>query len=134
MFEAFTLRDESVHKEAERLRHKIESLSNQQRVEYFTRFTEQVKDPDTYATLNWFFLTGLHHFYLGNFVQGLLNLIVMLLGIALCFFSPLLGASLIAIIILVELPALFRSQLIVEAFNIQLGFDIYEEIAGMKKD
>ena len=133
MFEAFTLQEESVRKEAEQLRHKVESLSNQQRVDYFTRFTEQVKDPDTYATLNWFFLTGLHHFYLGNYMPGLINLCVMLVGIAFCFTAPQLGASLIALIIVIELPALFRSQLIVEAFNIQLGFDIYEEIAGSKK-
>lgn len=130
MFEAFTLREESVRKEAEQLRHKVETLSSQQRVEYYTCFNEKVKDPDTYATLNWFFLTGLHHIYLGNYVQGLINLCVMLVGLALCFSSPLFGACLIALIILLELPALFRSQIIVEHENNQLGQRLYEDVVS----
>jgi len=128
MFEAYSLRSEVVHETGEALRHKIEGLSSAQRSEYYAHYTNALKDPDTYAVLNWMFLAGLHHFYLAQYFRGLLNLGVMIIGIALCFISPILGGALILLITLIELPALFRSQLIVEAYNIQLGFDIYREI------
>lgn len=128
MFEAYTLKQEVVLQEAEELRHKIGSLSNEQRAHYFSRLKTHLKDPDTYATLNWLFLAGLHHFYLGNFLQGLINLCVMLAGIALCFLSPILGASVIGLIFLIELPALFRSQIIVEHDNNQRGLQLYQQI------
>lgn len=130
MFEAYSLRAESVHEAAESLRHKIDGLSSAQRAEYYAQYTQAIKDPDTYAVLNWVFLAGLHHFYLQHYLRGLLNLSVMTIGIALCFVLPVLGGALILLVTLVELPALFRSQLIVEAHNIDLGFDIYREIAS----
>lgn len=130
MFEAYSLRSESVHEAAESLRHKVEGLSSAQRAEYYAHYSRAIKDPDTYAVLNWVFLAGLHHFYLEHYLRGFLNLSVMVVGIALCFAVPVLGGSLILFIILVELPALFRSQLIVEAHNIGLGFDIYREISS----
>tara|TARA_R110001599_G_scaffold198340_3_gene395039 strand:- start:1183 stop:1575 length:393 start_codon:yes stop_codon:yes gene_type:complete len=130
MFEAYSLRTESVHEAAESLRHKVEGLSNAQRAEYYAQYTHAIKDPDTYAVLNWVFLAGLHHFYLQHYLRGLLNLSVMTIGIALCFVLPMLGGALILLITLIELPALFRSQLIVEAHNVDLGLDIYRKIAG----
>ena len=130
MFEAYTLREDDVRQDAEELRHMVEGLSAAQRAEYFSLFTRALKDPDTYAVLNWMFLAGLHHFYVANYIQGLVNLSVMLIGIALFFVAPVLGGSLILIISVLELPALFRSQLIVEAYNTQLGFDIYKEITN----
>lgn len=130
MFEAYSLRAESVHEAAESLRHKIDGLSSAERAEYYAQYTQAIKDPDTYAVLNWVFLAGLHHFYLQHYLRGLLNLSVMTIGIALCFVLPVLGGALILLVTLVELPALFRSQLIVEAHNIDLGFDIYREIAS----
>ena len=130
MFEAYRLRGEAVHDSAEALRHRVEGLSSAQRAEYYARYKIAVKDPDTYAVLNWVFLAGLHHFYLAHYLRGLVNLAVMIAGVALCFVSPILGGALIVAITLVELPALFRSQLIVEAYNVQLGFDIYGEVAG----
>lgn len=130
MFEAYSLRAESVHEAAESLRHKVEGLSNSQRAEYYAQYTHALKDPDTYAVLNWVFLAGLHHFYLQHYLRGLLNLGVMTIGIAICFVLPMLGGALILLITLVELPALFRSQLIVEAHNVELGIDIYREIAS----
>lgn len=130
MFEAYRLRGDSVHEAGEALRQKVEGLSGTQRAEYYAHYKVALKDPDTFAVLNWMFLAGLHHFYLAHYIRGLLNLGVMLVGIALCFISPLLGGALILLITLIELPALFRSQLIVEDFNIQLGVDIYREIVG----
>ena len=58
---------------------------------------------------------------------------LILPGIAFCSISPLFGASLIALIIVIVMPALFRSQIIVEVFDIQLGIDIYKKIAGNEK-
>lgn len=128
MFEAYTLREEDVKQQTEALRRKVESLSSEQRSRYFSQYSKLVKDPDTYATLNWFFLAGLHHFYLGNVLQGILNLGVMLIGVALCFVMPVIGASLIALIFLIELPALFRSQIISDYDNNQRGLHLVEQI------
>ena len=79
----------------------------------------QVKDPDTYAALNWAFLAGLHHFYLGKWQRGLLNLVLMFISAQLYFSTlpPLLGAGAILIVFIIELPQLFNSQQIIHQYN-----------------
>ncbi|MFT4862125.1 MAG: TM2 domain-containing membrane protein YozV [Pseudohongiellaceae bacterium] len=121
MFEAWTLRQESVNADDEKLRSAVRALTDPQRAEFFKQYNKALKDPDTFAVLNWFFLAGLHHFYLGRFIRGSLNLLIMALGIVLLFSTPTIGSVLIAGIILIEIPALFRSQIIVENYNTNLG-------------
>ncbi len=121
MFEAWTLRQESVHADDEKLRSAIRALTDPQRAEFFKKYNKALKDPDTFAVLNWFFLAGLHHFYLGRFIRGSLNLLIMVFGMALLFSTPIIGSALIAGIVLIEMPALFRSQIIVENYNTNLG-------------
>tara|TARA_S200000501_G_C20793638_1_gene730705 strand:- start:584 stop:1033 length:450 start_codon:yes stop_codon:yes gene_type:complete len=121
MFEAFTLKSEEVEQKEDELRSEISALDEEHRKSFYKSFSNNLKDPDTYAVLNFFFITGLHHFYLGNHIQGTINLSGLLAGVILILGGIdgpwVLGLSIIMLIILVELPALFRSQIIVKNYN-----------------
>ena len=121
MFEAFTLKPEEVEQKEDELRSEISALNEEHRKSFYKSFSNNLKDPDTYAVLNFFFITGLHHFYLGNHIQGAINLSGLLAGVILMLGGIdgpwVLGLSIIILIILIELPALFRSQIIVKNYN-----------------
>ena len=119
--------DVDAQEEAIRLR--VRGLSDEKRKEYFRRFNRVVKDPDTYAGLNWLFIAGLHHFYLGRWGMGLLDLVIFISGVFLLF-TPLfiVGIILIVGISIIELWALFRAPVIAQDFNNQLALQILREL------
>ncbi|MFO7553126.1 MAG: TM2 domain-containing protein [Haliea sp.] len=127
MFEALTLKRRQVREGDEKLREAIRSLPDSERSDFYRRYNAAIRDPDTYAVLNWFFLAGLHHFYLGKLARGSLNLVVMTAGISFLLLQPGLGLALIAGILLIEIPALLRSQIIVEHYNIQIGWKLLKQ-------
>ena len=100
--------------EEDALRDLVGELGDTQRRQYYEIEPKLIKDPDTYAVLNYFFLAGLHHFYLGKNGFGALNLFAMLLGI---FFIESFGIFIILAVAAFELPQLFRSQRIVQHYN-----------------
>lgn len=106
--------------EEDNLRKEISELPAEQKKMYYTIEEQSIKDPDTYAVLNYFFLAGLHHFYLGKHLFGVLNLLAMLIGIV---FFEFFGWVVIVVILLIELPQLFRSQQIVQKYNNQVMRD-----------
>lgn len=110
------LRD--LKQEEESLRNEISQLTDDQRRGVYQYLDVHLKNPDTYAALNYFFICGLHHFYLRKFGRGIINLTIMLVGILL-FFTPLpwLGLLFILGISIIEIPQLFRSQRIVYQYN-----------------
>ena len=114
-----------VDRESEReesIRCRVAGLSKQNQKAYYRAFGTALKDPDTYAVLNYIFVCGLHHFYLGRWVRGGVNLAVFVVGMV-CLVLGVwwLGLGLILLITLVELPALFLSQSIVRCFNNDLS-------------
>ncbi|HAW92932.1 MULTISPECIES: TM2 domain-containing protein [unclassified Arsukibacterium] len=115
------LNQQQVDAEEERLRELVAALPDEQRKIFYQQLKPLLRDPDTYATLNWCFLAGLHHFYLGLWGRGLFNLLVCLVGVALLF-TPLLlvGIALLLLISVAELWALFRAQIIIQHWNNQL--------------
>ena len=121
MLEAFTLKSDEVEQKEDELRSEISALIEEHRKSFYKSFSNNIKDADTYAVLNFFFITGLHHFYLGNHIQGSINLSGLLAGVILMLGGIdgpwVLGLSIIILIILIELPALFRSQIIVKNYN-----------------
>lgn len=129
MFEAISLSRDAVDAEEEAIRLRVRDLPDEQRREYHERLRRALKDPDTYATLNYFFLTGIHHMYLDKYGRGVLNLAVLLVGLA-CIFSgmPFIGMLIIGFILAVELMALFRSQVVVANHNNQVMKSILEEL------
>jgi TM2 domain-containing membrane protein YozV len=115
------LNQQQVDAEEEQLRELVAALPDEQRKVFYQQLKPLLRDPDTYATLNWCFLAGLHHFYLGLWGRGLFNLLVFVVGVALLF-TPLLllGIALLLLISVAELWALFRAQIIIQHWNNQL--------------
>ncbi|MBB1300795.1 MAG: TM2 domain-containing membrane protein YozV [Pseudoalteromonas rhizosphaerae] len=116
---------EQLNAQEEQLRSEVNALSPEQRKLFYQQEKRLVKDPDTYAVLNWFFAAGLHHFYLGKFQRGAVNLTLMLIGI-LTIYS--FGVFLIIVVLLIELPQLFKSQRIVHQYNNQVMADILKQL------
>lgn len=115
------LDQQAVNAEEERLRKIASELPDEQRKEFFQELSRSLRDPDTYAALNWFFLTGLHHFYLGRWQRGALDLGAFLLGlVCLVTGQVLAGIALLAFVSIIELWALFRAQIIVQDWNNQI--------------
>lgn len=119
------LKQEEVEAEEESLRKAIRELSEDRRAEFYRQAGKAVKDPDTYAALNWFFIAGLHHFYLGRWQLGLLDLGALVIAIA-CFSAGLIwaGVALLVVVYSWELWQLFRSQIIVQDWNNRLYRDL----------
>ena len=120
---------EEVINEEERLRGLVRALPDDKRYLFYRETEKQLKDPDTYATLNYLFIAGLHHFYLGKWVRGIVNISVFLVGLIMLF-TPLaiIGLLFIVTISIIELYALFKSQVIVQAHNNTVMNRIYREI------
>lgn len=119
------LKQEDVDAEEESLRKAIRELPEEQRAEFYRQAGNAVKDPDTYAALNWFFVTGLHHFYLGRWQWGLVDIVALFVAIG-CFLGGLIWAGVVLLLIVYswELWQLFRSQIIVQDWNNRLYRDL----------
>ena len=111
--------------EEEQLRSQVNALSAEERKLFYQQLKARVKDPDTYAVLNWFFAAGLHHFYLGKFQRGAVNLTLMLIGL---LTINSVGIFLIIFVLLIELPQFFKSQLIVQQYNNHVMSDILNHL------
>ena len=131
MFEGLNLKKDLVEYESQRLKERVRELNDDQRKHYFNLLEPALKDHDTYAVLNYLLLPGLHHFYLGKFFRGSLNLIILLTGTSLIFLTKyvFVGTLIIFFILIVELLALFRSQVIVMNHNNHLSKEILESIS-----
>ena len=117
-----------LEKEEEEIRQKVQQLSESQRKYYYQRLDSDLRDPDTYAVLNYFFIAGIHHFYLKKYLKGIVEVSLYLLGFGLL----LGGAAIVGVILLfgvsfVELSSLFRSQIIVKQHNLELMRDFLNE-------
>lgn len=113
-----TLKQAEVDTEEERLRRVAASLPDDTRKAFYSELKRELRDPDTYAVLNWFFLVGLHHVYLRRWGRAILNISLVLLGgIFLVAQEWMTGAILILVVVLLELWELFRSQIIVQDWN-----------------
>lgn len=115
---------EQLREEEEQLRQQVRELSSEQRKLFYKLQEKHTKDPDTYAVLNYFFVAGLHHFYLRKYLWGSIDLTLMIIGI-LTF--PLGGFVLLILLVLFELPQLFMAQRIVQRYNNQVMRDALAE-------
>ncbi len=121
--------EEAIQEDEERIRRLVREMPDEQRLFFFKQTEQKLKDPDTYATLNYLFIAGLHHFYLGKWIRGLINLSIFLFGVMLLFTGlAILGVLLLIIITVVEFKALFKSQVIIQEYNNKVMEAIYHEI------
>lgn len=122
------LKQTTVDAQEEQIRQQVNNLPDAAREQFYLKFKQQVKDPDTYAVLNWCFFAGAHHFYLGAWLRGIINLLVAAVGIVLLF-SPLWLAGIVMLVLLsaAEMWTLFHSQIIVQDYNNQLMQKILDQ-------
>lgn len=121
----------------ENLRERVKTLDQASRKQYYTRLEKEVRDPDTFAVLNYFFVAGLHHFYLHKWLRGFINLGLMLYGISIIlgfhdYESATLGLLIICGVYLFELYELFRSEQIVRMHNYRLGLSVLKDLEKRK--
>lgn len=121
----------ALREQEEALRNQVAQLSPEARKQYYQLEEQLVKDPDTYAVLNYFFAAGLHHFYLGKTARGVINLTLMLLGLVFILFY---GWILLILVCLIELPQLFNSQKIVRKYNIDVMREVLDELKDTQQN
>ena len=123
---------EQLRLEENQLREQIASLSVEQKRQYYAQELQYIKDPDTYAALNWVFIAGLHHFYLGKWQRGLVNLVLMFTGLFFYFSGifSLFGAVIVLFVFLIELPQLFMSENVIHRYNNQLMKELLQQFDG----
>ncbi|WP_111494859.1 TM2 domain-containing protein [Marinobacter bohaiensis] len=122
------LKQSDVDSEEERLRNLAGKLPDESRKALFGELRGQIKDPDTYAVLNWFFPIGIHHLYLRRWFSALADIGLIAIGIVLLVLDFLwAGVILIGVVSAWELWALFRSQIIVQDWNNQAYRSLLEK-------
>ena len=123
---------EQLRLEENQLREQIALLTVEQKKQYYAQELQLIKDPDTYAALNWVFIAGLHHFYLGRWQRGLVNLALMFTGLFFYFSGifSLFGAMLILFVFIIELPQLFMSENVIHRYNNQLMKELLQQFDG----
>ena len=124
------LSQQKVDENEEELRVAIQNLSDENRRVFYKSVKTKVKDPDTYAALNWFFITGIHHFYLGKWMMGFVDLTVLIIGVILMFSGEVeIGLIMIIVISITEFWALFRAQLIVQDWNNKIQWKLIKHLS-----
>jgi TM2 domain-containing membrane protein YozV len=122
---------EEVDKEESDLRDKISELSNDNKKIFYEKIEKELRDPDTYAVLNWLFIGGIHHFYLKKWLNGSINIIIFLVGTVLLFSDNdmVFGAAvgMLFSLFVIELIQLFKSQLILQDYNNQVTKKLLSE-------
>ncbi|MET2896840.1 hypothetical protein ABXV22_00790 [Vibrio rotiferianus] len=119
---------EKLEKQEELLRSQVNSLPEHQKKEFYERQSKSLKDPDTYATLNWFFLGGFHHCYLGKYALFALELILLIVSIVGFGLGHPSAFLILALLVIYELPQLFFSQKIARQHNYQLSCEIFNDV------
>ncbi len=118
----------AIEAEEDRLRTAAARLPDSERAAFHRKARRRLRDPDTYAVLNWFFMVGLHHFYLGRHGRGLLDIGLVVAGIGLMVGGHVLfGIGAILVVFILELRALFRSQTIVQDWNNRIQRELLRE-------
>lgn len=122
-----------VNAEEESIRLAIRELPDEIRAQVFAEVGTGLRDPDTYALLNWTLMAGLHHLYLGKYFRFISELGGFLLGLYMIFRGGtevdghvlmFLGIAIIAVLVVVEWVELFRAQIVVQDFNNRASRDI----------
>lgn len=114
IFRELVVSADDVAAEEEEIRREVRDLPDELRQRYFKLIEKKLRDPDTYAVLNWLFV-GLHHMYLGRWLRGFLNIFLIIVAI---MTIPIgVGLFILFAVLLAELIQLFRSQTIVADYN-----------------
>jgi len=125
-----------VNNEEESIRLEMQELPDEIRGQAYSEIGTKLRDPDTYAVLNFSLVTGLHHFYLGKFIRGILEFTAFLIGLYMIlrggtevngYVLMFLGIAIVGILVVVELMELFRAQVVVQDFNNRVSRKILDK-------
>ncbi len=119
---------EQLEKNEEQLRKQVNSLPEEKKKEFYRLQSKTLKDPDTYATLNWFCIGGLHHCYLGKYTLFMIELILLTISISGLYLGYPTSLYLLLLLLIYELPHLFFSQKIARQHNYDLSCKIFDEV------
>lgn len=126
---------QEVEQSEEQLRSEVNALPETKKKAFYKAQTLELKDPDTYATLNYFLVGGFHHFYLGNLRTfaielGLLvmSILVLIFANDVTYYDLPLGLIFIIALSLYELPQLFFSQKIARLRNLAISQAILSRV------
>ena len=114
------LNKQTVDEEEESIRQQISQCSDEQRQRIYREIKQTLKDPDTYAALNYGLVAGLHHLYLGKYLRTIIELSLFVLGVILLANDFIVGLVFVVSMVALELFELFRSQIIVQYYNNKL--------------
>lgn len=124
--------------EQEALDAAVAELPARQREQFYDRSAELYKDPDTYSTLAYLFIAGLHHFYLNRWGRGAIDLSFNFAGFLIVGVgiyqdrlpTVIFGAGILVAMAISELSYLFRSQAIVKRYNLDRQREILGALRG----
>jgi len=122
----------SLDEKEELLRKRVNILSDKDKKLFYKEQSIKLKDPDTYASLNWFFLGGFHHFYLGRYILFAIEILILLIAIVSISLEYYVGAYLLGVLALFELPQLFFSQKIARQRNYEISLGILNRLCNVK--
>ncbi|OOE71738.1 hypothetical protein [Salinivibrio kushneri] len=106
----FTQPIEALEAQEEALRKQVNGLTQSQKKRYFAEQSRQLKDPDTYAALNWAFLGGFHHLYLRKYRLFIVECTLLVIAVIGLVMSQPYFALILVGLVLFELPQLFLAQ------------------------
>ena len=119
---------EQLEKNEDLLRQRVNELPEEKKKIYYQLQATKLKDPDTYAALNWFFLGGFHHLYLGKYTLFIIEITLLIF----CLIEFVLGYQsavfILGAIVLYELPQLFFSQKIARQHNYDVSCEIFNDV------
>lgn len=119
---------QTLEKNEELFRQQLNGLSKEQRKAFYEVQSQKLKDPDTYAALNWLFLGGIHHLYLRKYVLFVIEVMLLTISIIGFFLGHASSIYIIILLSVYELPQLFFSQKIARQYNYNLSCDILSEV------
>ncbi|GFZ81809.1 hypothetical protein GCM10011403_26570 [Pseudohongiella nitratireducens] len=117
--------EKELNLEEHELRDSIRALSATQRRRYDLLEARLLKRPSTYVRLNIAFPLGLHHFYLGRLLRGLMNLSLTLTALFLLLYTDFIayGWMVMLATVLLDIPQLMNARLLVHSRNNQIMAD-----------
>ncbi|WP_394247082.1 hypothetical protein [Vibrio profundi] len=119
---------EQLEQNEELLRQQVNALPESQKKEFYHRQSKMLKDPDTYATLNWFFLGGFHHCYLRKYALFVIEITLLIVSVIGLFLDHSSALFILVLLVIYELPQLFFSQKIARQYNYQISCEIFNEV------
>ena len=124
--------EKELNLEEHELRDSIRALPANQRRRYDLLEARLLKRPSTYLRLNIAFPLGLHHFYLGRLIRGLINLTLTLTALFLLLYTDYIayGWMVLLATVLLDIPQLMNARLLVHSRNNQIMAECLKRAAA----